>query len=246
MDNSSTPKPLGYLRSRIFGTRVFVRALVDPGNLFSTLISEELATKLKLRIQGQIRRVGTAEAGGEVIILGQTFGLRIVLEGDLEPIMLSPFVVRRLAHPLNLGQDFLRQYDCRMEFSNREVSLQLGSRIFPLIGRTAPLLQHSDDPRFSHEFLPGQQVPHDDKSDVIEVFDSGFSSCSNPPSLLSSPSCSSSPSHPVPSTLVRKSTDDSVCSAVSPVSKPSTSPIAPIAPSQQQLRQSRIYNCNIL
>ena len=91
---------------------------MDPGNLFSTLISKELAAKLNLRVQGQQRRVGTAEAGREVIILGQTRGLKIVLEGDLDPVVLSSFVVRRLAHPLNLGQDFLRQHGYRMEFSN--------------------------------------------------------------------------------------------------------------------------------
>ena len=66
---------------------------MDPGNLFSTLIFEELAVKLNLQVQGKQRPVGTAEAGGEVIIMGQTHGLEIVLEGDLEPIILSPFVV---------------------------------------------------------------------------------------------------------------------------------------------------------
>ena len=103
-----------------------MRALIDPGNLFSTLISEELASKLNLQVQGRHRRVGTAEAGGEVVILGQAKGLRIVLEGGLEPIVIDPHVVRRLAHPLNLGQDFLRQHGCKMEFSDQNVSLMIG------------------------------------------------------------------------------------------------------------------------
>ena len=69
-DCLGSPKLLGYLRSCIFGTRIFVRALIDAGNLFSTLISEELTWKLNLQVQGRQRRVGTAEAGGEVVILG--------------------------------------------------------------------------------------------------------------------------------------------------------------------------------
>ena len=70
-----------------------------------------------------------------MVILGQARGLRIVLEGDLEPIVINPHVVRLLAHPLNLGQDFLGQHGCKMEFSNQKVSLLMGTKWFPLIGR---------------------------------------------------------------------------------------------------------------
>ena len=178
-----------------------MRALIDPGNLFSTLISEELASKLNLQVQGRHRRVGTAEAGGEVVILGQAKGLRIVLEGGLEPIVIDPHVVRRLAHPLNLGQDFLRQHGCKMEFSDQNVSLMMGMKWFPLIGRSEPLLRSSIDPRFSQEFLKGNKVPMEEKADVVEVREDTEGSVllinpspSNPQSLQYIPSFSTAPS----------------------------------------------------
>lgn len=146
-----------------------MRSLVDAGNLFASLISEELANTLHLEVQGEQRTIGTAERGGEVTVLGQVKGLRIVLEDCLEPLYFEPFVVRNLSHHINLGQDFLRRFRCKMDFQDDQVSLSLGTQILPLIGRSEPLLQSSGDPRFAPEFLDNASSLVGLKDDLLMV-----------------------------------------------------------------------------
>ena len=61
--SKSTKQALGFIRTRVVGTGVFVKALVDPGNLFGSWISEELADKLHLQGELDPQHVGTAAKG---------------------------------------------------------------------------------------------------------------------------------------------------------------------------------------
>ena len=45
----NTKTPLGYIRCKVYGRNILVKTLIDSGNLYADLISEELAKKLKIR-----------------------------------------------------------------------------------------------------------------------------------------------------------------------------------------------------
>ena len=58
------------IRNKIHSRNILVKALVDSGNLCADLISEELATTLKLKLKPTIKEVGTAAASGSIKIIG--------------------------------------------------------------------------------------------------------------------------------------------------------------------------------
>ena len=64
-------RPLGFLRAKVQNRAIVLRTLVDSGNLFADLMSEDLAKKLKLPITGKVKTVGTASTNGKVTILGK-------------------------------------------------------------------------------------------------------------------------------------------------------------------------------
>ena len=53
--------------------------------------------------------LGTAGEGG-LQVLGQSKKFKIFLEGVHKGLEIQPWVVRGLAHPLNLGMSFMQQY----------------------------------------------------------------------------------------------------------------------------------------
>ena len=60
VNSLTNPKhPVGYHKAKVHSRCILLRALVDLGNLFADLISEELAKLLKLPIQGSTLEVGT-------------------------------------------------------------------------------------------------------------------------------------------------------------------------------------------
>ena len=93
-----------------------VNILIDSGNLFADLISEDLAKRLKLKVSGTPRTVGTASTQGKVTIVGRSNPFYLYLEGVPEAIRIQPYVVKDLAHNINLGQDFLRRCGADMTF----------------------------------------------------------------------------------------------------------------------------------
>ena len=104
--SSEDKPPVGYIRAKVYSRGVLMSALLDSGNLFGDLISEKLARTLSLKISGTARTVGTASAKGSVTILGRVRPFRIYLEGMPNPFYIHPYVVRDLAHCVNMGQAF--------------------------------------------------------------------------------------------------------------------------------------------
>ena len=80
----------------MYSRGVLLSALVDYGNLFADLISEKLGQTLSLKISG------TALAKGSVTVLGRVKPFRIYL--DNMTFYIHPYVVKDLAHCVNLGQ----------------------------------------------------------------------------------------------------------------------------------------------
>ena len=52
LDIINRNKPVGYIRGKVFSRNLILKVLVDSGNLYGDLISEELARLLKLQIFG--------------------------------------------------------------------------------------------------------------------------------------------------------------------------------------------------
>ena len=161
-------RPLGFIRSKVVGQPVFVKTLIDPGNLFGSLISEELAQKLNMVIIPDSRQVGTAAQGGTVTVLGRGEKLCLDLECSSRSICFTPYVVRDLAHSINLGQDVLREYNCSLVFSKDKVILSFGSAHLDLMNRSDTLLQGSKDPRFALAL----RVPNlTESAEIVEITD---------------------------------------------------------------------------
>ena len=100
-------KSIGYIRAKVKGQNILTKAIIDSGNFYDDLISEELAKKLKLEVYGRTSVAGTASRTGNVQILGKVKPFLVYLEGIKMPALVQPQVVKDLAHPLNLGERFL-------------------------------------------------------------------------------------------------------------------------------------------
>ena len=98
---------LGYIRALKSGSRVFIKALIDSGNLFGDIMSERLAKTLNVKYKPCMSKAGTAVANQKVHVLGLADPFELVLEGLENPITIQPYVIRSLSHDLNLGEHFL-------------------------------------------------------------------------------------------------------------------------------------------
>lgn len=140
-------KPVGYLRAKIFGRGVLSKVIIDSGNLYNDLISEELCKKLNLKIIGKSKQVGTASSTGTVLILGQVQPFKIYLENMKHPVLVRPSVVRNLAHPVNLGERFLREHGADMNFRINGIQLKIKGSTVDLEAEEVNLVKPSIDKR---------------------------------------------------------------------------------------------------
>ena len=121
--------------------------MIDSGNLFADLISEKLANILRLPITGKIREVGTAAAAGQVTVLGRAKPFKMYLEGISEAVIVKPYVVKDLAHPINLGQEFLRTHQADMNFRQEGIQIRLKNSTSLLESSSVPLTKPTIDTR---------------------------------------------------------------------------------------------------
>ena len=165
-------RPVGYIRAKMFNRSVLIKTLIDSGNLFADLISADLARKLKLKISGNTKKVGTANSQGTVTILGRTNPIKLYLEGVQQPVQIHPYVVQDLAHPLNLGQAFLRENNVDMSFRSNGVVLRLGSHCTKLHPSDAQITRPTIDHRIQQvlDKLKDQGGnPSVDNTDVLDL-----------------------------------------------------------------------------
>ena len=131
--------PLGYTHALI--NKMFVKTLVDSGNLFGTICSENLAKRLNLSISPCLLQAGTAVSVQTVQIKGKSAPFCIFLESINKPITIAPIVVKNLSHDLNLGEAFLRCEKAELKFNNGKVSLKIGTCTVKLVDKNAPPLK---------------------------------------------------------------------------------------------------------
>ena len=139
--------------------------------MFGNLISEQFAKLMKLKIIGAQRTTGTAAKGGSITILGKTASpIRVYLENVDKAVTFTPYVVRDLAHPVNLGQQFLRENEACLSFSAKGVQLKIGSSTTHLTTSRASLSRTTIDSRLKNVLDVLQQQggnPSPDPEDSI-------------------------------------------------------------------------------
>ena len=128
---------------------VLVKILIDSGNLCNDLISEELAKCLNIKIDKSVTRdVGTACANSKVKMVGKVAKpLVIYLEGLKYPVMIKPWVIKDLAHPINLGERFLRRYNANLQFTADCIRLKIKNHGIDLKTPSFNLTENSVDSR---------------------------------------------------------------------------------------------------
>ena len=102
-----------YCPVRIDGIQTF--AFMDSGNCLPNVISESFAAKLgfprsSLRAIPKLRKVGTAKAASDLVVLGTTpRALKLRIGGSQRRIPFRPLVIENLAMEVNLGGPFMRR-----------------------------------------------------------------------------------------------------------------------------------------
>ena len=170
--STNTPRPVGYLRAKVFSRNILTKVLIDSGNLFGDLVSEQFAKLLSLKIQGTPRNVGTASANGSVTILGRTSPIKLYFEGLPQPVTIEPYVVKELAHPINLGQAFLRRHDADIYFRNVGVQLRLKTGSVLLQASNVSLVKSSIDARIKmvlDKFKLEGKNPFSEQDEILDL-----------------------------------------------------------------------------
>ena len=120
-------------------------AVIDTGNTLGDCISLQFATKLGIHkelIPGPCSRAGTARAGDSLPVEGKVrTPLEIILitsQGKEVPFYIQPLVLRGLAMPINLSEDFFHDRYLDLLYSKGQV--RSGNHTFPLleVGRRQP------------------------------------------------------------------------------------------------------------
>ena len=125
-----------------------MKILNDSGYMFENLISEQFAILMKLKIFGAQLTSGTAAKGDSITILGKTASpVRVYLENVNKAVTFTPYIVRDLAHPVNLGQQFLRENEVCLSFSAKGVQLKIGSSTTHLTTSQVSLSWHTINSR---------------------------------------------------------------------------------------------------
>ena len=128
---------------------MLTKVLIDSGNLFGDLISEDFCKSLHMPIYGSPQKVGTANKAGNVEIIGKVRPFFLYFESVQTAVRVEPHVARGLAHPVNLGQDFLRRNEADISFRAKDVQLKIKGKCAALVPGSSPLTRPSVDVRFT-------------------------------------------------------------------------------------------------
>ena len=113
---------------------------MDSGTSFDDIISPELAEQLNLRYGPPLRKAGTADQSARCAMVVRMMKLiEIHLENIPGTFTIRPYLVRNLAHPINLGQSFPRHYEAEMIFRPKGILLKLRNGATRLTDRSLEL-----------------------------------------------------------------------------------------------------------
>ena len=91
------------------GRKITVKAQVDSGNTIreGVAMSQTLAEKLGLKIEGARRNIRTAKKGAELVSLGTTTAVPMQIQGFPHRFLVKPRILQGLTDHVNLGTPFL-------------------------------------------------------------------------------------------------------------------------------------------
>ena len=139
---------------------VATTALVDSGNLWRNVISEEFFKALGLTRKDLVRlrqtTVGTAKSGANLEVLGETrSSLRMRLAGLDTKFSFKPVVLRGLSMPINIGGPFLKRHGIDQIHSKN--CLRVHGQNIPLLASTT-IKPRPPEAEFSLTFVDGDHV----------------------------------------------------------------------------------------
>ena len=131
-----------YWWGRLWAQDEYTKIMVDSGNTVRDLVSEEFADHLGLEgeeMSGQIE-VPTAAAATTLRVIWKCLKVKVKLSRRPE-VHPAALVVRGLTHSVNVGQHFLGQYRCSLEFTAGRTQLHIWGQSVQLVsrGETQPL-----------------------------------------------------------------------------------------------------------
>jgi len=117
--------------------------LVDSGNLVNDLISLEFAKKIRVPFTPVEKKIGTAAKGGSVNIVGRSEPFKIFIENMPKAVVIHPFIVKDLSHPINVGRDFLGRNGGKLEYNPQEGYLEIGGDKVKMVKKRAVINDHT-------------------------------------------------------------------------------------------------------
>ena len=147
--------------------------LLDSGNLAGDLISAQLAEELGMKISGATHDIKLATKTSQAKILGYVDPFLIFIEGIKTPCMVYPRVLDGLAHPMNLGELFMKRHGVRMTYDLKGVQMEIHDQKIPLQRFDFSLYSKSTDPKF-HKVLSkrkrdGKNPVADNQIDILRI-----------------------------------------------------------------------------
>ena len=136
-----------FVRIKFVRRAVISLALVDSGNLSKTLLSEQLAKILGLKIT-PINVNLRAPDQQTIQVLGQT-NISFYLEGVKKQFSQCAYVIKDLSFPVNLGRLFLGDARAHLDFLAETLSFGRGEGAVALLDKSSRLDAPSLDTRFT-------------------------------------------------------------------------------------------------
>jgi hypothetical protein len=176
--NQKNSSNSAYVRIKIFKKPIVAKMLIDSGNLVSDLISEDIAKSLRVKSKPTRKTVGTAAKGGSVEIIGQSEPIKIFLENVPRPVIIRPYIVKNLSHPINVGRDFLGRYKGKLEYSSTAGYLEIQGAKTKLILKKDPLESDSvTDGRLLKVFSAAKLSQGEMVYEGLNMVEDGYGRC---------------------------------------------------------------------
>ena len=161
------------MRVKIKHRNVFVKVLLDSGNLAGDLISAQLAEELGFRIKGASQDIKLATKSSQAKILGYVDPFLVYIEGIKTPCVVFARVLDGLAHPMNLGELFMKRNKVRMTYDLSGVQMVIHGETISLQRYDFSLYSPSKDKRF-HQVLTkrsrdGKNPLDDNQVDILRI-----------------------------------------------------------------------------
>ena len=120
------------------------RVLVDTGNLLpAACISAEFADQLGVAVQPYNLKVGTAQQGGSLQVVGVVSNLRMAISRNTVVNMAKAIVIRDLSNRVNIGTQVLKSLRADISFKSDAPVLRIQGEEIPIVSHLRAPLEES-------------------------------------------------------------------------------------------------------